>query len=1044
VVGQLILAGKNASNPSAEEEQEEQEEQESATPAAGAVTMDSATRETLLELLAERVRDKNALCRAKVMQQWCLLTSQRAVPLSFLSKLTHVGVSRLKDKSSIVRKYAVQLVTSMLEFNPFSAALKLSECERKLAELKAELGDDDEEQEEADSTSDEPTASAAADDADADADAEGDDETEAEEAVAKPEVVAAEGDEGAVAMLQRKVDFYTAAVSFIKSVHYAMDTVTELLDSKSLTDVQEAINFIVVADAFKVEKSKQGIRKMMLLIWSKDVAIKSAVITAYKTLFLARPIENVPRQQRAAAVARSLIGLTMGANLGELTSLEEIVTDLMAQGLIKDSTVGALWNIFGSQSRQQSEGALSILSMAANADPKVVEANLGMLIALGLKTSDSAAGNRLAKQTCVALQKLEPTGAQLPPSHQLFEHLRSVLLVDDDTVAPGSRAAFDRTWFPAAEQAINTAFVLCTQPEEFCTNVLRDLSSGERLWRNGGKSLSKRGLCRVLFVVGHVAVKHFVFIETTSTQIKKEEDEKENVQKKKEQSRGTPGSPRGLGAELGISNAIDEGEIEAIREMAEREILGERNTIGMYAGLITSLCGLAYRQAGEQPVAASLDEHVRESAVLALCKLMCVGAEYCEPNLQLLFTILNKDTSPRVRANIIIALGDLSFRFPNMLEPWCPHFFARLNDRDLTVRKHTLMALTHLILNDMIKVRAQVSDIALCLEDEAPRMRDLARMFFHELAHKGTNNPIYNYLPDIIGRLSHNADVGTEKFQRIVKFLMSYIEKDKQAEGLVEKLCHRFRGTHELTQWRDIAHCLSVLNYSDRATKKVVELFKCYGDKLADGQVYESFQTIVTKCRKFCKSETKGLLDEFETKLTETHTQAARDLAATQKAERASKTGKTSPMKIKTPSPEEIAEEQESTAMGDKEGEKEANDGEAGEESEEEESGEEDEEEEEEEGSEEEGSEEEGSEEEREEEEEEEEEEIDVSKLKVAELKAHLRKLGLSEAGLKAVLVKRLKKALSEPPAPKAKAKSAPNGKAHAKGRSGKALAEVN
>ena len=40
------------------------------------------------------------------------------------------------------------------------------------------------------------------------------------------------------------------------------------------------------------------------------------------------------------------------------------------------------------------------------------------------------------------------------------------------------------------------------------------------------------------------------------------------------------------------------------------------------------------------------------------------------------------------------------------------------------------------ILNDMIKVRAQVSDIALCLEDENPRMQDLARMFFGELAHK--------------------------------------------------------------------------------------------------------------------------------------------------------------------------------------------------------------------------------------------------------------------------------------------------------------------
>ena len=42
-----------------------------------------------------------------------------------------------------------------------------------------------------------------------------------------------------------------------------------------------------------------------------------------------------------------------------------------------------------------------------------------------------------------------------------------------------------------------------------------------------------------------------------------------------------------------------------------------------------------------------------------------------------------------------------------------------------------------------------------------------------------------------------------------------------QAEGLVEKLCHRFRGTEDRTQWRDIAYCLSMLNYSDRCIKKV-------------------------------------------------------------------------------------------------------------------------------------------------------------------------------------------------------------------------------
>ena len=64
--------------------------------------------------------------------------------------------------------------------------------------------------------------------------------------------------------------------------------------------------------------------------------------------------------------------------------------------------------------------------------------------------------------------------------------------------------------------------------------------------------------------------------------------------------------------------------------------------------------------------------------------------------LQLLFTILQHDSSPTIRANIVIALGDLAFRFPNEVEPWSPHFYAKLQDDDLTVRKHTLMVLTHL------------------------------------------------------------------------------------------------------------------------------------------------------------------------------------------------------------------------------------------------------------------------------------------------------------------------------------------------------------
>ncbi|CAN0426524.1 unnamed protein product, partial [Scytosiphon promiscuus] len=64
-------------------------------------------------------------------------------------------------------------------------------------------------------------------------------------------------------------------------------------------------------------------------------------------------------------------------------------------------------------------------------------------------------------------------------------------------------------------------------------------------------------------------------------------------------------------------------------------------------------------------------------------------------------------TFEQVQANIIVALGDLAFRFPNALEPWNPRIYDRLTDESPVVRANAIMVLTHLILNDMVKVSAQ-------------------------------------------------------------------------------------------------------------------------------------------------------------------------------------------------------------------------------------------------------------------------------------------------------------------------------------------------
>lgn len=46
------------------------------------------------------------------------------------------------------------------------------------------------------------------------------------------------------------------------------------------------------------------------------------------------------------------------------------------------------------------------------------------------------------------------------------------------------------------------------------------------------------------------------------------------------------------------------------------------------------------------------------------------------------------------------------------------------------------MVLTHLILNDMIKVKGQISDMAVCIIDADYRISGLAKLFFTELSQK--------------------------------------------------------------------------------------------------------------------------------------------------------------------------------------------------------------------------------------------------------------------------------------------------------------------
>ena len=177
------------------------------------------------------------------------------------------------------------------------------------------------------------------------------------------------------------------------------------------------------------------------------------------------------------------------------------------------------------------------------------------------------------------------------------------------------------------------------------------------------------------------------------------------------------------------------------------------------------------------------------------------------------------------------------------------------------------MVLTHLILNDMVKVKGQVCEIAICLRDKDSRIRDMSRLLFHELS-KRSNNPIYNLLPEIISQLSQMS-VSTEDFRSILTFLLAFIKKERQNEMLMEKLCQRFPKCTTMEQAADLAYCIAQLKLTEKSIKCLSDSFNLYKSALFDENVNKSFSSIVIKAKKFMKPERKQLIEEWEAKLNE-------------------------------------------------------------------------------------------------------------------------------------------------------------------------------
>uniref|UniRef100_A0A7N6A3Z1 Condensin complex subunit 1 n=1 Tax=Anabas testudineus TaxID=64144 RepID=A0A7N6A3Z1_ANATE len=817
-----------------------------------------ADRDRFFDTLQEHLHDTHSHVRARVLQVYARIVNSKALPLCRYSEVMELAVGRLMDKSINVVKSAIQLLAAFIAHNPYSCKLSSADLKKplekemaKLREMKEKLKGQEPgknilnairlcirahtcfpESEMFASLSTLTTETLmdtlalifkgkACDTAELSQNLPSTPQKEGEQ----------QGEDGELKKQEMLVQYLRDTETFALQVERAISVINTMLYWKTTSVVQEAVQFCVTVCEFSVANSISGVRKMLPLVWSTDAAIKDAVVQAYRRLYLNPQGDTI--RMKAQTLVDSLSELMVDASLGTIQCLEEIVSYL--------------------------------------AEREVVLSNLDTLcsVAVGEKVTEDFL---LARDTVITICSItdhvrQSKGApfRLPQDHQLFTCLTQA-------IAEGV-VMEDPYWQSFMEHAVRLIYFLAESPDQLCSRLLQrsarlllDQILCQHALNHTSTSFSPAVSCvclaQLLALCGCVAFWQVSHLErSVSAELRRRRGETEEREEKEKAPSSKAKSA--MEEELGLIGAsAEDTEAELIRKICETELLAEENLLCAFLPLLVKVCSSPGRYSHPQLTTA---------ACLALSQYMMISPSVCEENIRLMFTVLERSAFPVVRANAIIALGDLTVRFPNILEPWTQNLYARLSDEVPSVRQTAVTVLTQLVLKDVLKVKGQVSEVAVLLIDPEPHITSLALNFFNELATK--DNAIYNLLPDIISRLSDpERGMSSEDFNTIMKQLFSYITKERQTESLVEKLCQRFRTAKTERQWCDLATSLSLLSMCERGFKRLQECWECYSDKLTEPGVYQPLLNITAKLRRGAKPQFKAQIDEFEKRLTAVHT----------------------------------------------------------------------------------------------------------------------------------------------------------------------------
>ncbi|VVC36201.1 Hypothetical protein CINCED_3A010242 [Cinara cedri] len=650
-----------------------------------------------------------------------------------------------------------------------------------------------------------------------------------------------------IILTQSKIEYIQACFEYLNIIRKSLDIISKLFWNTT-TESIEAIEFFTTAYLFGVPHSQYGINCMLKLIHSSDTNVKEAVINSYKTIYLDTIKAKEPKK-RTIEITTKLLNLVKTLSITNREAFKILLAEWIKNKTLDDDCIMLLWSWITKSATKHIENkyfAAFFMSLIVGAKPGIVRGNMDLLIEYGLCDVYP-----LFNYTCQILDEgIQEDFTRFHAKHKIVHNIICV-------VKKSYNECNVQIFNDVATNAVHMIYKLTVKPDVTCLALIKTLFDMLMMKKIKCDSTEKNDknfnincnlLSKFIYIIGQIALEQYFYLENyvlnelTQRVRTKYQTIKLNMSKNQENESMYDSEA----AEIEVLN-------NHIRNVYERRLVCGTGLLSYFSKYIIKSCESNYSD-------------LKGSAILSLIKFMIVSSKFCQDHLQVFLNLMENTENSDQTIDLIIGFGWLVVRHPNLMEPFTDKIYARLTDKRYIVRYSAFKTIIDLINQEMFKIRGQVAGIARLIVDDNETIKRDARNFFGSIAEK--KNSLYNVISDIISTLSNpETAVPENDFITIMNYLLPLINKERQIESLIDKLCMRLKESFDDTQANYISYCLTRLKFTDKTLTNLSDKIDHYTDKLKNPKVYNNFNLIISTSSRLAKPTTKDILSELSIKI---------------------------------------------------------------------------------------------------------------------------------------------------------------------------------